>query len=94
MVALKLRLLNEISGKEQELIEKESKDNQQPEQPNTPPAPPSPKPKKRKNISIKSMGVSTSWQIETPQDVDKYMSALKNRILEQLDEDTIINIEL
>jgi hypothetical protein len=88
--ALKLRLLNEISAKEQELIEKEAKDNQKPVQPDTPLAPP----KKKKNISIKSIAVSTSWQIETPQDVDKYMSALKNRILEQLDKDTVINIEL
>jgi len=92
--ALKLRLLNEISAKEQELIEKEAKDHQKLVQPDTPPVPPAPKPKTRKNISIKSIGVSTSWQIETPQDVDKYMAALKNRILEQLDEDTVINIEL
>lgn len=91
--ALKLRLLNEISAKEQELIKAE-REKLHPVGPDTPPAPPAPKPKTRKNISIKSIGVSTSWQIETPQDVDRYMVALKNRILEQLDEDTVINIEL
>ncbi len=91
--ALKLRLLNEISAKEQELIETE-KPEQKPEGGNPPPAQPAPKLKRKKNISIKSMGFSTSWQIETPQDADMYTTALKNQILKQLEKDTIINIEL
>jgi hypothetical protein len=49
--------------------------------------------KKRKNISIQSVNLAASWQIETPQDVDKYIAALKERILKELDADTIINIE-
>ena len=31
--------------------------------------------------------------IETAQDVDTYMTALKEQILKELDEDTIISIE-
>ncbi|MDD4760759.1 MAG: hypothetical protein PHU66_08130, partial [Bacteroidaceae bacterium] len=54
---------------------------------------PQPKIKKRKNISIKTVNLSASWQIETVQDVDKYMAALRERILKELDEDTIVNIE-
>lgn len=91
--ALKLRLLNEISAKEQNLIEKEA-EKQTSEQPDAHPVPPAPQMKKRKNISIKNIGVPLSWQIEKPQDLDQYMDALKNQILKQLGEDTVINIEL
>ena len=57
-----------------------------------PPAP-APKIKKRKNISIQTVNVSSSWQVETPQDVDKYLDALRDKILRELDEDTVVNIE-
>jgi type I restriction enzyme R subunit len=49
--------------------------------------------KKRRSISIRSINIASSWQIETIKDLDKYMDALKERILEELDADTIINIE-
>lgn len=53
----------------------------------------SPKIKKHKNISIKTVNVANSWQIESVQDVDKYMAALRAQIIKELDDDTIINIE-
>ncbi len=90
--ALKLRLLNEIAAKEQELMEAERRKSS-PVEPNTPPTPPVPKPKKRKNISIKSMGVSTSWQVESEQDVDKHLYSLRERLVRELEQDTIVNIE-
>ena len=80
--ALKLRLLNEISAKEQELLETKAHR-----------APP-PKLKIRKNISVRSIGVPLSWQIEGPQDLERYLDALKDQILKQLEEDTIVNLEL
>ena len=49
--------------------------------------------KKHRTISIKTIAVSHSWQIETTQDMDKYLAALRERILQELHEDTIINIE-
>ena len=54
---------------------------------------PQPKTKKRRSISIKTVSLSASWQIETVKDVDTYMTALKEQILKELDDDTIINIE-
>ena len=76
--ALKVRLLNEMAKKDQE----------------TPlgPGPITPV-KKRKSISIKNVSLTSSWQIESAQDLDKYMSDLRAQIMKELDQDTIINIE-
>ena len=90
--ALKLRLLNEISKKDEQLATLRE----------IPPTytggvPPITKPqpviKKRKNISIKSLNLSASWQIETTQDVDKHMATLREQIIKELAQDTIISIE-
>ncbi|MDD3308019.1 MAG: BREX system P-loop protein BrxC, partial [Acetobacterium sp.] len=92
--ALKVRLLNEMSKRDEQIAKDKIAEEkahygggENPEQQ------PQPKIKKRKNISIKTINLSASWQIETAQDVDKYMAALRERILKELDEDTIINIE-
>lgn len=87
--ALKVRLLNEMAKKDLEIAEKRNPYGGG----GNPNLDPPPKVKKRKNISIKTVSLSSSWQIETAQDVEKYMTALKERILKELDEDTIINIE-
>jgi hypothetical protein len=92
--ALKVRLLNELSNRDEQIAKDkiaeekshygDGKKSEQKIQP---------KIKKRKNISIKTINLSASWQIETVQDVDKYIAVLRERILKQLDEDTIVNIE-
>ncbi|MGF7184461.1 hypothetical protein GGQ84_000544 [Desulfitispora alkaliphila] len=84
--ALKVRLLNEMARKDEKIAEE------------TPPyggETPSPKPpvKKRKSISIKNVSLTSSWQIETTQDLDKYISDLREKIMKEIDQDTIINIE-
>ena len=48
---------------------------------------------KQKTVSIKSVSSSTTWQLETPEDVQKYISALQAKLNGLLEEDTIINIE-
>ncbi|MNW63627.1 hypothetical protein D3C74_418520 [compost metagenome] len=97
--ALKVRLLNELARKD-ELIALDRVKEEQAKLVTTPsgesssPDPVSmPKVKKRKNISIKSVNLSASWQIESPQDVEKYVAELKQRILKELEENTIVNIE-
>lgn len=85
--ALKVRLLNEMENKDEEIARNAHRDdgeNVEIEKHT----------KKRKIISIKSVSLSSSWQIEFAQDLDKYITALKNQILKELDPDTIINIEL
>jgi len=87
--ALKVRLLNEMSKRDEEEAKKQTQNGGV----NTDPVP-QPKPKKRKIISIKTVSLTSSWQIETAEDIDEYMKALKAQILKELDDDTIISIEL
>lgn len=97
--ALKVRLLNEIAKKDEQLALALAKAKaiaeKQAEYGNsgTKPVDPPPKIKKHKNISIKTVNVANSWQIESVQDVDKYMAVLREQIIKELDEDTVINIE-
>ena len=95
--ALKVRLINEMDKKDEAITarrvaEEKAKYATTGVSPTTPP-PLQPTVKKKKNISIKSVSVSSSWQIETIQDVDKHMAALRAQILKELEEDTIVNIE-
>lgn len=94
--ALKIKLLNEITAKDDEIRKNqiaEMKKNYTTgsPQPDLPQSQSASKPKK--NISIRSINPASSWQIENAADVDKYLVVLKQRILKELEEDTIINIE-
>lgn len=96
--ALKVRLLNEIARKDEQIAIDRVKEQKVKEQYGTQNGGklneiPLPKIKKRKNISIKNVNLAGSWQVETPQDVDKYITNLRERILKELEEDTVINIE-
>jgi hypothetical protein len=105
--ALKVRFLNEIAAfvakrqadaeeerKRREQEEKEKQGGQNDSKPDQPSVLVQVKPvKKRKTVSIKSVNSSTTWQLETPEDVQKYISALQAKLNGLLEEDTIINIE-
>jgi hypothetical protein len=49
--------------------------------------------KKKKTLSIKSINNAATWQIETEEDIKRYLDELKTRLMSTLEEDTIINIE-
>ena len=49
--------------------------------------------KKKKTVSIKSINNATTWQIENEADVKKYIAELEEKLMNALEEDTIINIE-
>ena len=94
--ALKLRCLNEIMDTEARMTPPT------PPQPpvsggngDTPPVTPPPaKPvKKRKSVSIKTINNASTWQIETEDDVKKYVSELEKRLIATLEDNTVINIE-
>ena len=88
--ALKVRCLNEINAEEAKfaVIAPVNDDTDNGEvAPVTKPV------KKQKTISIKSVNHSATWQIETAEDVKKYISELENRLMQALESDTIINIE-
>lgn len=90
--ALKVRLLNEISDKDNEIAKELAKIKVR-ETKGDYPVIPKPIVKKKKSISIKAVNMSTSWQIETEKDVEKYILELKERILKELEENTVVNIE-
>ncbi|PHV69589.1 ATPase [Sporanaerobium hydrogeniformans] len=103
--ALKIRILNEMATKD-EVLAKEAARKAAEEQKRmqqekgidgggivAEPVVPMPKVKTKKNISIRTVSPTISWEIETEQDVDKYLAQLKARILKELAEDTVVNIE-
>lgn len=44
-------------------------------------------------MSIKDINPTNSWQVETKEDIEKYLQALKERLEKELEENTILNIE-
>ena len=104
--ALKVRCLNEIAAAEAKLQaekaaeEAKRQEAEQKVQPSTvkeEPIPyvttPTPKIKKQRTISIKSINTETTWQLETSADVKKYLAELEKKLMDQLEEDTVIHIE-
>lgn len=101
--ALKLRLLNEMDQLDADIAKKaaeeeERKRKEAEQRGETPPDPekhvtPQPKPKKKKNVGIKSVALTSSWRIETEEDIDKVLATLRQNLKAQLEEDTIINVE-
>ena len=103
--ALKVRCLNEIVAAEAKLLairqEEERKSRgQNPDamktgegKSTTPAATVLPKVKKQRTISIKSINTEATWQLETSADVKKYIEELEKRLMDQLEDDTVIHIE-
>ena len=47
-----------------------------------------------KNLSIKTVARAASWRLESAEDVDKYLDALRQSLLKELADDSIVNVEL
>lgn len=95
--ALKVRCLNEIEKEETKIIESE-----QPKhiaetgnygEEKIDPVAPVLKVKRKKTISIKSVNNAATWQIETQADVKRYIAELEKKLMNTLEDNTIINIE-
>ena len=87
--ALKLRLLNEMDARDASLAAQKEKEQEAHEE--TPPAPQ--KVRKIKNVSIKKVTGTSSWRIENKEDIEHCVKEMREALLAQLDEDTIVNIE-
>ena len=87
--ALKLRLLNEMDARDASLAAQ--KETEQEAHEETPPAPQ--KVRKIKNVSIKKVTGTSSWRIESKEDIEHCVKEMREALLAQLDEDTIVNIE-
>ena len=101
--ALKRRLLDEMADLDykQEIQKAEEEARRQTEEAKQSgkPAPeatvtPAPvKIRKTKNVSIKMMTGTSSWRLESKEDIDKYIDSLRKALEAQLDDDTIVNVE-
>lgn len=96
---LKIKCLDEIDE-----YERTHQPAQEPVQP-TPPATPGGvklitppvaptivKTKRRKNISITNVAGARTYSIENEQDIDKFLSEMKQKLMNELEEDTIITL--
>lgn len=108
--ALKLRLLDEMVREEARLAkeaaakaeaerkrqEEEARKRGEAAKPAEKVAEPAPVYKVRttKNVSIKTMAKTSSWRLESTADVDKYLNALRENLIREIDDDTIVNVEL
>ena len=94
--ALKVRCLNEISKEEAKIIAAEqpakNSGNNETGDADTPAVSVRPV-KKKKTVSIKSINNAATWQIESEDDVKKYIAELESKLMNLLKDDTIINIE-
>lgn len=62
--------------------------NTEPSKPVTPPV----QQKKRKNVSISNVAGARTYSIENEQDIDKFLAEMKKKLLNELDENTIITL--
>jgi hypothetical protein len=89
---LKIRFLNEITEELQRRAKEQAEKfkidkSKAPEEKVVKPV------KRKRNISIRDINVAHSWQIETIDDIDRYLTALRKRLEQEMEDNTIINIE-
>ena len=49
--------------------------------------------KTTKNVTIKNVTGTTSWRLESADDVDNYLTELRKTLLAELDKTDIVNVE-
>lgn len=104
--ALKMRLMDEMDEEDRELAyarqlsarkaAEEAVRKAKEEGKEVTPAVPEPEPvkiKKTKNVTIKNMTNTSSWRLESEADIDKYLTALRKALLEELEGTDIVNVE-
>ncbi len=100
--ALRIRLLNEIDALDAKLAAQkaaEEAQKQAEQQGNggdvqdTPAPEPAVKPKKTSRVTIKKVAKTTSWKVESAEDIDKYLESLRKSLLEELEGNDVVNVE-
>ena len=104
--ALKIRLMNEMDALDRQIAyEKTLKAKKEAEEAArkakeegkeveiVTPVPEPVKIKKTKNVTIKNMTNTSSWRLESEQDIDQYLAALRKALLEELEGTDIVNVE-
>ena len=106
--ALKVRCLNEIADMEsklqaQHVAEETMANNQQPDlireekvsygKKDHKNVISIPRVKKQRTVSIKTINTENTWQLETADDVKRYVSGLEKKLLDLLEDHIIIHVE-
>ena len=104
--ALKIRLMNEMDALDRQIAYKKAlKAKQEAEEAArkakeegkeveiVTPVPEPVKIKKTKNVTIKNMTNTSSWRLESEQDIDQYLGALRKALIEELEGTDIVNVE-
>ena len=47
----------------------------------------------QKTVSIRAINTSSTWQLESAEDVRRCVAELQDRLMKALEEDTVVNIE-
>ena len=98
---LKLRLLDEIEDYERSHQPTEPGGEEHPEEDSgaeggtgetSMPKPPATPKKKRKNVSISSVAGARTYSLENEQDIDRFLAEMKAKLMEELEDDTIITL--
>lgn len=94
--ALKIRLLDEMDTLDAELAKKKAEEEQKKhdgESKRPIDAVVTVQVKKTKNIAIKNVTHTSSWRIESAEDVEKYLCQLKKSLLDELKDNDVVNVE-
>lgn len=89
---LKIRFLNDIT-REQDRIAKEKADAAKEVEGKELPQRVVRPVKRQRILSIRDLNVSNSWRIETKDDIERYLQSLKEKLEDEITENTILNIE-
>ena len=101
--ALKIRLLDEMvqldaaitakkAAEEAARAAEEAKKKGEPE-PKKEPSKVTPKPKVIRNVPIKKLSKASSWRLESKEDIEKYLAALRAAMESELSASDIVNVE-
>lgn len=90
--ALKVRLLNEIGAEEDRYLAEQAAKQAAETTAMAAPAVPAPK-KKHKTVSIKTLTSQATWRIESDEDIRTYITELEKKLRDELEDNTIINVE-
>ncbi|MCI8327493.1 MAG: BREX system P-loop protein BrxC [Lachnospiraceae bacterium] len=77
--ALKIRLFNEMDQMDRQMNRVEEEDGY--------------RAKQIKNMSLKRVAKTSSWRIESIEDMDRYLDELRQKLVSELERDIILNIE-
>ena len=98
---LKIRLLNEMDAKDRQLAEQKAEAERRKAEDEAKkrgketvtPVIKAPRIKKTKRMPIKSVTGTSFWRIESKEDIDKYINALRKKLEAELIDDTIVDVE-